>query len=297
MRPNFIRLLVGLALLIAGPPCVGVQAQASRSGLRATRAFEVASVKENRLALDPQQARRPRIRRHADGHFDASWVTLRQLIMEAYGVRPYQVIDAPDWVQIERFDVEARAPVGAAPADTDAMLRLLLEERFGLIVRFETRRIPTYALEMADRQRCLGPGIRRPSAACESLAAQRNTPQSAIAPLPLRDGLPECQHAWGVRGPGWIFVRYGPLDSLLGMLGSSVGRPVIDDTGLSGLYDIDLRFAPEIDSRLADVGGAVPLDDVSVFTAIREQLGMNLRPQQGELPVLVVTHVLPLSPN
>ncbi len=92
-------------------------------------------------------------------------------------------------------------------------------------------------------------------------------------------------------------MRYGPVDSLLRMLGSSVGRPVIDNTGLTGLYDIDLRFAPEMDPILADVGGTVPVDDVSVFTAVREQLGLNLRPRLDEVPVLAVARVLRPSPN
>ena len=88
-----------------------------------------------------------------------------------------------------------------------------------------------------------------------------------------------------------IFVRYGPVDSLLGMLSNSVGRPVVDNTGLIGLYDIDLRFAPEMDPRLADVGGTVPVDDVSVFTAVREQLGLNLQPREDEVRVLVVADI------
>ena len=296
MRRISLRLLVGLALVITGDRGLDLQAQASRSDQRLPLAFEVASVKENRLALDREQALRRRIRRHPAGHVEASWVTLRQLIVEAYGVRPYQIVDAPEWVLTDHFDVEARAPLGADPADTDAMLRLLLEDRFGLVVRNEMRRLTTYALEIADGARRLGPGIRRPAARCESVAAQRNKSQS-FAAQPLRDGLPECQHAWGTRSPGWLFVRYGPVDSLLRMLGSSVGRPVIDNTGLTGLYDIDLRFAPEMDPILADVGGTVPVDDVSVFTAVREQLGLNLRPRLDEVPVLAVARVLRPSPN
>jgi uncharacterized protein (TIGR03435 family) len=295
MRPLSIRLLGGLALLIAGQPVLDVQAQA-RSGQRPARGFEVASVRENRSALDGEQALRPRIRSHPAGHFDANRVTLRQLIFEAYGVRPYQIVDTPEWVLTDRFDVEARAPLGTGPADTNSMLQMLLEERFGLQVHFEMRRRPTYALEM-DRQRRLGPGIRRPSGRCESVAAQTNKPQSPVAQTVPRDGLPDCQHAWGVRGPGWLFVRYGPVDSLLRMLDGSVGRPVVDNTGLTGLFDIDLRFAPEMDQSLAEVGGTGGAENVSVFTAVREQLGMNLVPRQGEVPVLAVSRVQRLSPN
>jgi uncharacterized protein (TIGR03435 family) len=297
MRPISLRALVGLALVITGESRLDVQAQASRSDQRPPGAFEVASVKENRLPLDGQLALRPRIRRHPAGHFDASWVTLRLLIMEVYGVRPYQILDAPEWVLTDHFDVETRAPLGADAADTDAMLRLVLEDRFGLVVRHETRRIPTYALEIADRQRGVGPGIRRPPERCESIAAQRNTPQSSTAQTALRDGLPDCQHAWGWREPGWMFVRSGPIASLSRMLEGGVGRPVIDNTGLTGAYDIDLRFAPERALRLADDGWIAPVDEASAFTAVREQLGLNLRPRQDEFPVLVVAGVRRPSPN
>jgi len=297
MRTISLRALVGLALVITGESRLDVQAQASRSDQRPPRAFEVASVKENRLPLDAQRALRPRINRHPAGHFEASWVTLRLLIMEAYGVRPYQILDAPEWVLTDHFDVDTRAPLGADPADTDAMLRLVLEDRFGLVVRHETRRIPTYALEIADRRRGLGSGIRRPPERCESIAAQRNTPQSSTAQTALRDGLPDCQHAWGWREPGWIFVRSGPVASLSRILDGSVGRPVIDNTGLTGAYDIDLRFAPERALRFADDGWIAPVDEASAFTAVREQLGLNLRPRQDEFPVVVVADVRRPSPN
>jgi uncharacterized protein (TIGR03435 family) len=282
---------VCLALVITGESRLDVQAQAPPSDQRSPRVFEVVSVKENRLPLDGQLALRPRIRRHPAGHFEASWVTLRLLITEAYGVRPYQVLDAPDWVLTDHFDVDTRAPLGSVPADTDAMLRLVLEDRFGLVVRHETRRIPTYALEIADRRRGVGTGIRRPPERCESIAAPRNAPQSSTAGTALRDGLPDCQHAWGWREPGWIFVRSGPVASLSRMLERSVGRPVIDNTGLTGAYDIELRFAPEMAPRLADDGSIALVDEASAFTAVREQLGLNLRPRQDEFPVLVVAGV------
>lgn len=296
-RPVRLGVAVGLALVITGESRLDVRAQASRSDPRPPRTFEVASVKENRLPLDGQLALRPRIRRHPAGHFEASWVTLRLLITEAYGVRPYQVLDAPDWVLTDHFDVDTRAPLGAGPADTDAMLRLALEDRFGLVVRHETRRIPTYALELADRRRGVGRGIRRPPERCESIAAQRNTPQSSPAQTALRDGLPDCQHAWGWREPGWMFVRSGPIASLSRMLEGSVGRPVIDNTGLTGTYDIDLRIAPERVPTLADDGSIALVDEASAFTAVREQLGLHLRPRQDEFPVLVVVGVRRPSPN
>lgn len=289
-------LRLGLALLIATELSCDARAQ-SRSEQVLAPAFEVASVKENVLTLDRQQALRPRVRRHPAGHFEASRVTLRQLIIEAHGVRPYQIVDAPEWAQTDHFDIDARAPMGAGPADTGAMLRLLLEDRFGLVVRFETRRMPTYALDWADRQRRLGPGIRRPSPRCESAVAQRIGPQPSASQTAARDGLPECTHTWGLWEPGWFFVRYGPVDSLLTLLSSSVGRPVVDQTGLPGLYDIDVRFSPEVDSRLVETGEIIFVDAPSVFSAVREQLGLQLRPLNNDVAVLAVARAQRPSPN
>jgi uncharacterized protein (TIGR03435 family) len=289
-------LLLGLVLLIAVELPCDAQAQ-SPSDQRPARAFEVASVKENRAPLDRQQALRSRVRRHPAGHVEASRVTLRQLIMEAYGVRPYQVVDTPPWVQTDHFDIDARAPVGAGPADTGAMLLRLLEDRFGLMVRSETRQIPTYALDWADGRRRLGSGIRRPSPGCESVASQRTDQRPAATQTAPRDGLPECRHAWGVREPGWVFVRYGPVDSLLTLLSSSVGRPVIDQTGLTGLYDIDLRFSPEIDPLLVEAGEVVAVDAPSMFSAVREQLGLQLRPRNSAVDVLAIVRAQRPSAN
>ena len=148
-------------------------------------------MKENRLALNREQALRRRIRRHPAGHVEASWVTLRQLMVEAYGVRPYQIVDAPEWVLTDHFEVEARAPLGADPADTDAMLRLLLEDRFGLVVRNEMRRLTTYALEIADGARRLGPG----SAARQPVASPSPRNATSRNPSPLSLCVMACPNA------------------------------------------------------------------------------------------------------
>src|SRR5687767_6933031 len=124
-------------------------------------AFEVASVKPNRsseLRIDVNLAGR---------RFVATNVPLRELIRFAYNVQDERLMGGPDWIRTERFDVDARAdydlpawgPSGP-PADVLQMLRRLLAERFGLVVRQESRELPVYVLVVARADGRTGPDIR-----------------------------------------------------------------------------------------------------------------------------------------
>ncbi len=81
------------------------------------------------------------------GRVDIGFASLRDLVMQAYEVKPYQVT-APDWMAAQRFDVLAKMPDGATKEQVPAMLRTLLEDRFKLVAHRENRELPVYSLEV-----------------------------------------------------------------------------------------------------------------------------------------------------
>jgi uncharacterized protein (TIGR03435 family) len=247
--------------------------------------FEVASVRENRLSR--REAIRSPIRLLPSGQFEARYALLKPLMMMIYGLRHYQIVNAPEWVENERFDIVAKAPEGAEPAHVRAMARKLLEDRFGLVAHREKRRMPTYSLTWVDDRRRPSPGLRPPSGSCDK--PEVSTTVSAPSGLAVGTASPECEHAVGF-GIGWIFLRRNSISSFLPFLIEEVGRVVVDETGLTGLYDLDLKWSPEVRPGSAVPPALVPdvAGGVSIFTAIQEQLGLKLEPSSGEVEVLVI---------
>ena len=205
---------------------------------------------------------------------EAGNVTPRDLILFAYDIqRPY-LIGLPGWAENERFDIMARAGAGlqSPPAASNVewlMLRKLLEDRFGLIVHPETREMQVYALVRRDGQ--LGPQLRRSEVDCTS-----PSPPANVA------GQPRCTSR---NGPGFTAAVGRPISAFLFFLTGQVQRAVIDRTGLTGTWDIELTFSPD---GLA-APAATPQDSgASLFTALQEQLGLRLEPSTGPVQVLVI---------
>lgn len=278
-----IRQAVVVAVVFGGAAVLSAQS----AGAQATPSFEVASIRQNHLSQ--REAIRAFFRTSPTGDFEAIWARLRSLVILAYDVRDNQIVDEPEWFDTLRFDIVTKAPDGLNAGHTPAMIRRLLEDRFHLSVRRENRRGPVYSLEWRDsRSRRWGPSIRSPSADCdESFAPSRRSPTDAQGAA-NQSG---CRPIWGF-GPGWIFVRRAPLSSFVTFLATETDRPIIDNTGLTGTYDIDLKWSPE-PSRSPTVVGGVPESAVgpSIYTAIREQLGLRLQPINGEREVLVITRI------
>jgi uncharacterized protein (TIGR03435 family) len=249
----------------------------------AAAAFESAVIRENRLTRAQSGPSRATI--DPAGRFQATGVMLAQLIMPAYDVRFERIVGGPAWMTRDRFDIAANAPDGYEPGHARAMLRNLLEDRFHLVARRGVKRVPVYALERVSGSK-LGPGLRAPSPSCED----RTTPpgrQTQRLPEPLFG----CEPASGF-GPGWIFVRRAPVSALLVFLRSATGREVLDRTSLKGFYDIDVRFTPEPGAGPPFDTPATPdASGASIFTAVREQLGLTLAPATADLDVLSIERV------
>jgi len=245
--------------------------------------FEVASVKPG----DPAAGRA--FFGIPPGRFVQQDMNLVSALAMAFGLQPYQLgSPLPDLIQFERFSIAARMPDGAAPADRGLMVRALLIDRFKLRYHIERREEDGYVLTMARRDGRLGPKLRASSADCPArLAALRQKQE----PPPLPPGAAEC----GVRnGPGVINFGGMPISMLPGMLSNQTGKQVIDQTGLSGNFDVDLRFS------LGSVGPPrtrpdgqppAPDDAPSIFTAVQEQLGLKLEPGKAPVDRLVIDHI------
>jgi uncharacterized protein (TIGR03435 family) len=245
-------------------------------------AFEVASVKPNKSG-DPNT----NLGIQGD-RFTATNATLREVIRITYGVRDLQMVDAPEWIESERFNIvaKAKAPLksGAVPIE----VRQLLAERFRLRVHSETRELPIYALVVANADGKLGPSIQSvPVDRCpEAIAradARARTGQPPVLPAPGQRMTCGLGYNAGILTGGSISLA--PLAQRLSPI---VGRVVVDRTGLMGKFDFDLKWAQD---------GAADATGPSIFTALQEQLGLKLESTRGPVDVLVIDQVEPLIPD
>jgi uncharacterized protein (TIGR03435 family) len=216
------------------------------------------------------------------GRFVAQNATLRIIIHRAYPEytdRPGRII-GPEWIDHERFDVEAKADGERPRRDMLLILRQLLADRFALRVHVDTRQGDGYALVPARADRRLGAGVRPSQAKCPSLPAV----ESATS----RKDLPACALQRGVaNGLSTASLRGATMANLATVLQLSAARAVIDRTNLTGAFDIDLEWA----AGEALLDATDPDFRPSVFTAVQEQLGLKLEPAQTPVEVLVIDAV------
>jgi uncharacterized protein (TIGR03435 family) len=249
--------------------------------------FEVASIKPNTFVDGPTE-----MGTQPGGRVTIINVPLRLLIRNAYEIQDSQLVDAPQWIAEERFDIVAKAngeiprPVPGNPGPLQGMMRSLLAERFKLAVHRETRDIPAYTLQFARSDRRLGPQLHPSRTDCAALAAS-GRPQASP------DEKPRC----GVRANGGHMLAGGlPVAQLATLLSTMVDRTVVDRTGLSGAYDFELNWTPDRTPRRLDAAPSSP-DNPSIFTALREQLGLKLESAKTPTEVLIIDHVERPTPN
>jgi uncharacterized protein (TIGR03435 family) len=242
-------------------------------------AFEVASVK-------PSKSEGGRFTMNGGpGTNDPNRITytnvpLRRVLLNAYDFRNYQIL-GPDWLNTLRFDITAILPEGATKEQFQSMLRNLLATRFQMTAHGESREIPTYALVVAKGGLKITPAA-APSASTDELAVIRSQEG--------RDGFPVLS----IRAPGVVIeTRNGSaritghevrMVQLADTLTTQAGRPVIDTTGLDGIYSFELYFTPE-----GANSGESP--EPSIFGAVEQQLGLKLEARKGRIEFLVIDHI------
>jgi uncharacterized protein (TIGR03435 family) len=297
-------LLLVAALTIAAGPVSAMRFRLPQTAPPAAApAFEAASVKANKSGEMGAF-----VRRQPGGRFTATNMPLRQLIVFAYQIRPFQLEGGPGWLN-DRFDIVAKAEgdppavmPGSGPDQMMLMMRTLLAERFKLVLHNETKDVPIYTLVLARSDGKLGPQLKVSTTDCVALAAAAGRDgQPPGPPAPPKPGeIPQCG-LFG--GPGTMAMGGLPLSQLANGLSGLVQRVVVDRTGLSGVYDLTITYTPDQSQRPP---GALPpgleppaLDPngPSIFTAVQEQLGLRLESTRGPVEIVVIDRVEPPTPD
>ena len=194
----------------------------------------------------------------------ASGQYLMALLMFAYDVSPLQVSGVPSAFFQERYDIEATCEEPMTKEQLPHLLGSLLEERFRMSIHRELKQQPVYAL-------IVGKGGSR----------LHETTHKSEQP--------------GFRQVGHTFTfTNATMANLVGVLSQVAGRKVLDKTGLTGRFDFTLGYAPDRGAAAGDGSDRLP---ESVFTALREQLGLDLAPQRSQIEFIVVDRIEPLIPN
>jgi uncharacterized protein (TIGR03435 family) len=250
--------------------------------------FDVVSVKEN--TSDDRRGDPPPV----PGRLRMVNWPLRFVVLHAFQLLDQQLVGAPAWTESTGFDITATFPVSATDADSRAMLRTMLADRFGLKTHRETRELPIFVLVMAHRDGALGPQLVRSTTDCEKRIAENGPQRGAVSAGPAAPGKrPVCQMVAARR-----FIRAGTqtMQQLVGPLQAFTGRPVVDRTGLTGAFDFDLEWTS---GPTAQAPGTTPSPDdgPSIFTALQEQLGLRLESGRGPFEVVVIDDIRRPTPD
>jgi len=212
-----------------------------------------------------------------DGHFKAVNESVVMLIHWAYEMPETRILGAPGWTSSTFFNIEAEADPAldqqmhnlgsdAGRKMKELMVQAMLADRFKLVTHMETREMPIYALVVTKG----GPKLGDPKSDGTNVSHSRDHLE--------------------VEGAD-------SLTLLAEELSKEVGRDVVDKTGVSGRYDLKLKWAPDDASASASGNGASADAGPSLFTALQEQLGLRLEAAKGPVQVLVIDHVEEPSTN
>ncbi len=250
-RPTRRLFLRTLAISVVACLCVNAAHGQSAPSLRPE--FEVASVKPHSSTDGPRQVTIA----HDPGRLTYTNITVRGLIREAYGLKVYPLSRGPD--AASTYDVIARVSPDASKEQTILMLQALLAGRFKLVVHRESKELPTYTLVTGKS----GPKFR-------SVEDDGSAPEIGSG-----DG-----HQ--------IRAHHISMKLLAATLQGWIGDAVVDATGLSGRYDLNLDFR---------VDESTSAEGPTIFEAVQRQLGLQLEAGKGPVEVIVIDHVEKPSEN
>jgi uncharacterized protein (TIGR03435 family) len=263
-----------MRVLLAFAPLIFAVSLLGQSSRPAAPVFEAASVKRNTSGSENSERNLG-----AGGRMVFTNFRLPSLVAAAYEVEEFQVTGGPSWMATERFDIVAIAGTPAPLPQLNQMLRTLLTDRFGLQVHTEERERQSYVLLRAREDGQLGAGLKRAVADCGPTGRGTGS------------GLAAGCSAW--LGPGTMNVTGQPMSQLARALGMMLGQTVVDQTGLTGGYDFELKFS--IDGLPGTPSGPPgtpgPASDPNaptVFAALREQLGLRLDARRTMVPFVVI---------
>jgi uncharacterized protein (TIGR03435 family) len=219
----------------------------------------------------------------------ATDATLRALIQFAYpsadGRRFFssQIVEAPGWVETDRFNVQAKAGAGSHAVtvrELQLMTQVMLEDRFQLRTHRDMRELPVYDL-VASKS-----GIKLNRAADQTPPAVDGDPLT-LDPAALPRGKVKQIGRPSPSGAITLIIVGSAVTMtvVINLLQQYLDRPIVDSSGAAGLYDVRLEFAlPQSQAAPDDATG------VSLFTAVQEQLGLKLDAVKKPIEVLVIDH-------
>jgi uncharacterized protein (TIGR03435 family) len=208
--------------------------------------------------------------------------TVPMMIRHAYQLELDQIHRGPDWLNTDRYDVQARVDksaleilknLGREHADLEQrqMMQALLADRFKLVVHRDTRAVPVYDLVLAEN----GPKM------------QQSLPGDA-----------EAQGRVIQVRKGHISGREVPIATLASLLSEQLGRGVIDKTGLANHYDVTLQWPASAGGQQAtESSSSAESSREMILAAVADQLGLKLEPHEVPMEILVVDHVERPSQN
>jgi bla regulator protein blaR1 len=253
-------------------------------------AFEVASVKpNNRGGRTLVQALPSRL--------VMTNFALRRLILLAYGVQDYQLSGDPTWVASDHYDIEAKADGTASAQEMEGpMLQGLLKSRFRLALHRETKQLPIYEMIVAK-----GGAKLTPAKEGSCVPYRTDTPPPSVSPTEPHTNY--CGFRFGADGSNRTMDGTGVSMALLATnlsrtYNSNLGRNVMDATGISGVFDVHLKWTLDdlaVGNPIASDGLAG--NQVGLLTALQEQLGLRLESAKGSVEVLVIDHIERPSEN
>ncbi|MEZ2347629.1 TIGR03435 family protein [Terriglobus sp. RCC_193] len=238
--------------------------------------FDVISVKPHKPGED-------RMMMHwGQSDYKAVNMTLKNMISNVYDVKSWLVFGLPGWAESAHWDIDAKvsAPdVKVMSSLTNEQRRTMiggiLKERFGLVVHTESKVQPVFLLTVMPD----GPKFKE-----------------SPAPLPHAEGEKPKPHGMWRMGPGSLSATDMPMPQLAGNLSYFVERTIVDKTGLTGNYDVELKWTPESRANAGTdngTGDAPP----AIFEALKEQLGLKLTADKAPVPTVVVDKILQPEAN
>ncbi len=280
-----------------------------------------------KLQADMQAGKMPNFGMHIDGlRAEYNYMSLKELVIAAYKAKPYEVT-CPDWMATEHYDIVARMPEGSTKDDAAAMLKALLEDRFKLQAHIESQDRPVLALVVAkggpklkdspapepiDENAELKPGERKldlpdgPARVTQNMDPKKG--MTAVVNMGIRGTYSQkidiATQAIQIDGTGVSMSGFVDMLSQIMQIGGPASKPVVDESGLTGHYEVSLTLS------LADLmaaarsqglnagnaggpgGGAGDASDPggagSTVYASVEKLGLKLEPRKAVVQQLVV---------
>ena len=215
------------------------------------------------------------------GRYELRFATMLDLIRTAYGLDPEKIVGGPNWLEMDRFDVFAKAPAASNAESRRLMLQALLADRFSLVVHKDSKPIPAFALKVDKR-----PLLKEPDGSGSGCNfTVRNAPKPPEGggppqgPITLPVIVYTCKNT----------TMSAFADGMLSMAGAGQyfnNRLVVDQTGVQGAWDFTFKFTPKVPAALATTGEVIPL-----FDAMEKQLGLKLEAATVPMPVIAVDSV------